>query len=93
MALCIFLRSPNGNRHVLYLYYNGSQWDWNYNWLDNNWNDNNPSAVLASFFIYPLFILYEEAPAIRFELMVDDRSLTRRQVLFFTNHLDYKLVK
>jgi len=42
------LRSPNGTRRVLYLYYDGSQWDWDYHWLGNDWFDNRPSAVLAS---------------------------------------------
>jgi hypothetical protein len=45
------LRNPNGNRYVLYLYWNDGQWNWNYNWLDNDWNARNPSAVLATLFI------------------------------------------
>ena len=44
-------RSPNGNRYVLYFYFNDGAWNWNYNWLDNDWNVNNPSAVLANLFI------------------------------------------
>ena len=47
----IFLRNPNGNRYVLYLYLNGREWNWNYNWLDNHWNADNPSASLATLFI------------------------------------------
>jgi hypothetical protein len=47
MALYTF-RNPNGNRYALYLYWQSGQWNWNYNWLDNKWNANNPSAVLAN---------------------------------------------
>jgi hypothetical protein len=47
----MFLQNPNGNRYVLYLYWNDGKWNWNYNWLDNNWNVNNPSLVLATLFI------------------------------------------
>ena len=51
-APCTLLRNPNGNRHVLYLYRSDDgSWNWNYNWLDNDWNAGNPSAVLATFFI------------------------------------------
>ena len=46
-----FLRNSNGNRYVLYLYWNDDAWNWNVNWLDNDWNANNPSAVLATLFI------------------------------------------
>ena len=47
------VRDPNGNRNSFYLYWNDGKWNWNYNWLDNNRNDNNPSAVLANLFISP----------------------------------------
>lgn len=47
------LVSPNGNRYSLYLYWNGKRWNWNYNWLDNNRNANNPSAVSVTLFITP----------------------------------------
>lgn len=50
---CIFfdgtvLRDSGGNRFVLYLYWNDGAWLWRMFWLDNNWNDSSPSAVLAS---------------------------------------------
>src|SRR3989344_2815820 len=51
-ACYTILRSPNGNRYMLYLYFNNDgSWNWNYNWLDNDRNANNPSAVLATIFI------------------------------------------
>ena len=37
-------RNANGNLYVEYLYWNGNRWNWNYNWLDNDWNSNNPAA-------------------------------------------------
>lgn len=48
MALYTIFRNSDGNRYVLYLYWNDGKWNWNYNWLDNQWNANNPSAVLAT---------------------------------------------
>lgn len=47
-ALYTILRNSNGNRYVLYLYWDGGEWYWHYFWLDNKWNANNPSAVLAT---------------------------------------------
>ncbi len=45
-AFYIILRNPNGNRCVLYLYRNDDgSWNWNYNWLDNDWNDRNFTTV------------------------------------------------
>jgi hypothetical protein len=40
-------RNANGDLYVRYLYWNGDRWNWNYNWLDNDWNDNNPAAVFG----------------------------------------------
>lgn len=51
--LYTFLRNPNGNRYALYLYWNDGKWNWNYNWLDNDFDASNPSAVLANLFISP----------------------------------------
>ncbi len=51
MASYAILRNPNGNRYVLCLYWSGKAWNWNINWLDNDFNANNPSAVLATLFI------------------------------------------
>lgn len=42
------LRGPGGDRFILYLYWDDSKWLWNVDWLDLGWNDNSPSAVLAS---------------------------------------------
>ena len=42
------LRDSSGDRCVLYLYWNGGKWNWNYYWLDNKWSADGPSAVLAS---------------------------------------------
>ena len=40
-------RNSHGSRVVRCLCWNDDEWDWNYNWLDNDFNDNNPAAVLA----------------------------------------------
>ena len=41
-------RNSDGNLYVRYLYWNGDRWNWNDNWLDNDWNDDNPVALRAS---------------------------------------------
>lgn len=43
-------RNRDGNLYVRYLYWNDSRWNWSNNWLDNDWNGNNPAAVLATLF-------------------------------------------
>jgi len=43
------LRSPDGLRNVLYLYFHSSGgWDWHCHWLGGCWVFKNPSASLAS---------------------------------------------
>ena len=57
-ACYTILRRPNGNRYTLYLYFNDDgSWNWNYNWLGNDRDANDPSAVLATFFISSLLCL------------------------------------
>lgn len=47
----VHYRNSDGNLYVRYLYWNDDGWNWNYNWLDNEWNVNNPAAVLATLLI------------------------------------------
>ncbi|MEK7498614.1 MAG: hypothetical protein AAB611_02005 [Patescibacteria group bacterium] len=42
------LRSPSGNRCILFLFFNGGRWYWYYAWLGDGRNVDYPSAVLAS---------------------------------------------
>lgn len=52
MVWTAHLTDRNGDKlYVRYLYHDGTQWNWNYNWLDNKWNDNNPAAIRATLFI------------------------------------------
>ena len=44
-------RNRDGNLYVRYLYWNDSRWNWSNNWLDNDWNGNNPAAVRVTLFI------------------------------------------
>ena len=46
--LYITFRNSDGDLYVRCLYFNDGEWNWNDNWLDNDWNSNNPAAVLAS---------------------------------------------
>lgn len=50
MAPHTFLRNSDGNLYVRYLNWNDGRWDWNNNWLDNDWNDDNPAALRATIF-------------------------------------------
>lgn len=47
-------RNSDGNLYVRYLYWNDGQWNWNYNWLDNEFSEQNPAAVSATLFNAPL---------------------------------------
>ena len=42
------LRDSGGDLYVLYLFWLGGEWYWNYDWLDDDFDANLPSAVLAS---------------------------------------------
>jgi hypothetical protein len=41
------VRNSDGNLYAPYLNWNDGKWNWNYNWLDNDWNDNEFGASLA----------------------------------------------
>lgn len=45
-------RNRDGNLYVRYLYWNDGRWNWSNNWLDNDWNGNNPAAVRATLFYF-----------------------------------------
>lgn len=51
MARYIFVRNRNGNRYVPYLYEYGGEVCLNWNWLDNDWNSDNPALLFAILFI------------------------------------------
>jgi hypothetical protein len=51
MAVRTF-RNRDGNLYVRYLYWNGDRWNWSNNWLDNDWNGNNPVALRATLFAF-----------------------------------------
>ena len=47
-AFCIYVRNRDGNLNVPYLYENGDKVILNWNWLDNDWNGNNPALRHAT---------------------------------------------
>ena len=47
----MFVRNRDGNLNVPYLYENGDQVKLKWNWLDNDFNDNNPALRFAPLFI------------------------------------------
>jgi hypothetical protein len=57
-------RNFDGNLVVRYLNWNG-EWDWNYNWLDNDFNDNNPAVLLASLFLSLASFICRESFSLR----------------------------
>lgn len=54
MAFYTFVQNRNGNLNVPYLIENDDQVVVNWNWLDNNWNDDNPTLRFAILFFSPL---------------------------------------
>lgn len=50
VAFYTFVQNRNGNLNVPYLYENDDKVVVNWNWLDNNWNDNNPALRFAILF-------------------------------------------
>lgn len=55
-AVCFWgtiYRSADGSLYVRYLYWNGTGWDWNDNWLDDDWDADDPAvlAQLSSFLL------------------------------------------
>ena len=51
MTFCILVRNRDGNLNVPYLYENGDKVVMNWNWLDNDWNNDNPALRFATLFI------------------------------------------
>jgi len=49
-AFCTIVQNRDGNLNVPYLIENGGEVVVNWNWLDNDWNDNNPAARFANHF-------------------------------------------
>jgi hypothetical protein len=40
-------RDSGGDLSVRYLYWSGSEWNWDYNWLDDDFNSDNPAALAS----------------------------------------------
>jgi hypothetical protein len=57
MMLCTIVQNRNGNLNVPYLIENGGEVVVNWNWLDNDWNANNPALRFATLFLLPLFYM------------------------------------
>ena len=45
------MQNRNGNLYVPYLYENGDKVVLNWNWLDNDWNGDNPALRFVTLFI------------------------------------------
>lgn len=50
------VQNDNGNLSVPYLIEYDGQVNLNWNWLDNNWNVNNPALRFATLFILSFFV-------------------------------------
>ena len=55
-----FVQNRNGNLNVPYLYENGDKVVVNWNWLDNNFNSNNPALRFGNFFHFSLVFMTGE---------------------------------
>ena len=79
-------RNADGNLYVRYLNWNGDRWDWSYNWLDNDWNDNNPAAVSAILSFLSSFggrVLFCELTHPATEISTDFFQLYRKRDILF----------
>ncbi|TSC83432.1 MAG: hypothetical protein G01um101417_605 [Parcubacteria group bacterium Gr01-1014_17] len=47
----MFVPNRDGNLHVPYLVENGGEVVLNWNWLDNDWDANNPALRFANLFV------------------------------------------
>jgi len=54
------VQNRNGNLNVPYLYDNGDKVGLNWNWLDNNWNSNNPALRFSNSFHFSLVFMTGE---------------------------------
>lgn len=54
MVSYTFVQNDDGNLNVPYLYENDDKVILNWNYVDNNFNSNNPAARFATLFISPL---------------------------------------
>lgn len=54
------MQNRNGNLNVPYLYDNGDKVGLNWNWLDNNWNSNNPALRFSNCFHFSLIFMTGE---------------------------------
>ena len=57
-AFHTFVRNHNGNLNVPYLIENDDKVVVNWNWLDNNWNSNNPALRFATLFYFSSYNLF-----------------------------------
>jgi len=57
MGGILYIRNSDGNLCVRYLNWDGDQWNWNYNWIDNDFNSDGPAVLRATFFI-SLLVFY-----------------------------------
>ncbi len=48
-------RNSNGNLYVRYLKWDNLHFNWNYKWLNNDFNSNEPAALLATPIISPCY--------------------------------------
>ncbi len=55
MAFYTFRNPANDNLYVRYGYWNEGKVVSNYNWLDNDWNGNNPAASSATCSFLPCY--------------------------------------
>lgn len=75
------IRNSDGNLYVRYLKWNGDQWNWNDNWLDNDFNSDNPAIVRATLFI-SLPVFYWESFILFSFFQANRQAFFRSHILF-----------
>lgn len=81
-----FVRNHDGNLNVPYVYDDGNKVVVNWNWLDNDWNGNNPAARFATLSFLSLLLGRVLFILIRFET---SRKLTEPASQHSTDFFDF----
>jgi len=82
-------RNSDGNLNVRYLNWNGGQWNWNYNWIENSFNDSGPAAVARnSLHFSPGFapgeFCFISCPCQPPSILPTSSSFTEREIYFLS---------
>lgn len=79
-----YISNSDGNRYVRYLYWNDDVWQSGYNWLDNQFDDQNPALLRANLFISPHVLISGHA---EFCVLCEYHKNTMKEKFSLKDHL------